>query len=307
MRPLVLLFAVATLAVASVSAQRFASRVDLVTVDALAVDGRHPIRGLTDKDFELYDNGVPQTIRLIQTRQAALNVIFVFDTSSSVEGPRLANLKGAAASVVATLGPDDRVALLSFSNRVRLHSPLSTDRARFATTIASLEADGTTALRDAVSTGVIMRGSDPGRVLMVLFTDGVDTSSFLFERSVLATAARSDVVIYPVAVRTRDPRPASLRYSRALQMADPPADERFLRALAAETGGRLEHADGDDDIDKAFARVFEEFKSRYVLGYVPTGVAWPGWHTIEVRLKNRKGTVTARRGYFGPSGARQQP
>jgi VWFA-related protein len=270
-------------------AQRFSSGVDLVMVDALATDGRRPLAGLTAADFELLDNGVPQAIQLLQLERQPLNVILVLDTSASVRGPRLTNLKAAAASIVKNLGAGDRASLLSFSHRLELRTPLTPDRSSLLASIASLDAQGSTALFDAVSTGMVLRGTDAGRALLLLFSDGVDTASFLLEPSVLAAAARADVIVYPIAVR-----------GRAARLNEPPADERFLRALAAETGGRLEHADGDDDIDKAFARVFEEFKRRYVLGYVPTGVPRSGWHTIEVRLRNRKGTVTARRGYFGP-------
>ena len=74
---------------------------------------------------------------------------------------------------------------------------------------------------------------------------------------------------------------------------------RFLKDLAAATGGRLVIAEGDKDIGAAFARALDEFNSRYVLVYTPTGVTGQGWHRIDLKLKHKKGTVTARRGYFG--------
>jgi VWFA-related protein len=76
-------------------------------------------------------------------------------------------------------------------------------------------------------------------------------------------------------------------------------DDRFLNALARETGGRLLHAEQHRDIQRTFTRVLEEFNSRYVLGYAPRGVAREGWHKLEVRLKTKHGSVLARRGYFG--------
>ena len=74
---------------------------------------------------------------------------------------------------------------------------------------------------------------------------------------------------------------------------------RFLKDLAAATGGRLVVAEGDRDIGAAFGRVLDEFNSRYVLTYTPAGVTGQGWHRIDLKLKRKKGTVTARRGYFG--------
>ena len=79
----------------------------------------------------------------------------------------------------------------------------------------------------------------------------------------------------------------------------PPAtDDRFLNRIARDTGGRLLHAQQNRDIETTFARVIEEFNSRYVLGYSPTGTEARGWHQVSVRLKKRQGTVLARRGYF---------
>lgn len=257
----------------------FRSGVELVSVDVLVTDGRRPISGLRAADFELRDEGVVQSIAQVHVEALPLNVIFVLDTSQSVSGARLANLKAAAGSIVSQLGASDRVALVTFSHALQRHAALTSDFGRVRRMIADLNAGGATALRDAVSVGMALRGTDPGRGLVVVFSDGVDTASFLGAERVINQAARSEVVAYAVGF-------------------SPLPGDTFLGALAAATGGRVEIADGDDDIARAFGRVFGEFKARYVLGYTPTGVSTSGWHKLEVKLKNRRGVVTARRGYF---------
>jgi hypothetical protein len=72
---------------------------------------------------------------------------------------------------------------------------------------------------------------------------------------------------------------------------------KFLRQVADETGGRLIQIDDISNMELEFASVLEEIKSRYLLTYYPTGVDEQGWHRLEVKLKNRKGDVRARRGY----------
>ena len=279
--------------------QRFRSGTELVAVDVLVTDGRRPVAGLTAADFELIDEGVPQTIQQLQIERLPLSILMVLDTSWSVEGERLTALKQAASALVSRLRAEDRAALISFSHRLELRSPLTADRRQLQEAIAKLRAEGSTALRDAAYSGFALRGSDPGRALMVLFSDGVDTSSFLDERRVLAVARRSDVTVYPIAVREEPPlKSVRGRIVPTNPRAPLPSDHRFLETLAEETGGRVVYAERDRDIGPTFARVLDEFKTRYVLGFTPTGVARGGWHRVEVRLKNRRGTVTARRGYF---------
>ena len=279
-------------------AQRFKSKSELVTVDVLVMDGRRVLKGLTPADFALTDNGVPQTVEQLHVERLPVSVLLVLDVSWSVAGERLDSLKSAASALVQRLRLDDRAALISFSHRLQSRSALTGDRKLLHDAIASLSAHGSTALRDAAFAGFAIRASDPGRALMLLFSDGVDTSSFLDERRVLDVARRSDVTVYPIGVRDA---PALTRIGGRLVVTgrdESPTDDRFLKALAEETGGRVVYAERNRDLGPTFARVLDEFNERYVLGYAPSGVAGSGWHRIEVKLKKRKGTVTARRGYF---------
>jgi VWFA-related protein len=134
-----------------------------------------------------------------------------------------------------------------------------------------------------------------------LFSDGLDTSSILSESRLMTIARRSDAIIYAIGVQDTPPPLTVGPAGRAPLFVQPEAvtDDRFLGALAREGGGRLLHAEQHRDIERTFTRVFEEFNQRYVLGYSPRGVVQAGWHKVDVRLKTKRGTVLARRGYFG--------
>jgi VWFA-related protein len=273
--------------------QRFRSATELVSVDVLVTDDRQTVTGLTAADFDLFDNGVRQSIEQVYLEQLPVNVVMVLDTSGSVQGPRLHALKAGALSVVSRLRPGDRAAVVSFSHRLTLPSAISGDKTQLRGAIERLTADGSTSLRDATFAGLAMRAADNARTLLLIFSDGVDTSSILDEPRVMAIASRSDAIVYAIGVR----EPTTLA-GRGRMNTPALTDDRFLSQLARETGGRLLHAEQHRDIETTFTRVLDEFNRRYVLGYTPRGVNARGWHKLEVRLKGKRGTVLARRGYF---------
>ena len=282
-------------ALSSTASGQFRSATELVSVDVLVTDGRSPIAGLTAADFELTDNGAPQTIEQIYVEQLPLNVVMVLDSSGSVRGERLRALKAGALTVIDRLRPRDRAALVSFSHRLDLRAALTDDTATLRRSVATLDADGSTALRDAAFAALVLRTAEATRTLVLLFSDGLDTSSILSEDRVIEIARRSDAIVYTIGIRQPPVRRSGMGFRPGV---DTPTDDRFLERLSRETAGRLLHAEQNRDIERTFGRVLDEFNTRYVLGYAPRGVAGSGWHRLEVRLKKRSGTVLARRGYF---------
>ena len=288
----------------ALGAQRFKSGAVAVRVDVLVTDNKKPVAGLTAANFEVRDGGVLQDIRQLDVEQLPLNLVLAFDTSQSVAGARIDALLAAARGVVGTLRSADRAALLSFSTRVHLLSPLTPSRVQINTALARLSASGATSLRDAVFSALALRQDDPGRTLVLVFSDGNDTSSWLSAAKVLEAARRTDAVVYAIGIRQQ----ATVRALMPdRQYGAPMVGDRtltieqvgdFLRRVTDETGGRTLFASTDADLTSAFAQTLEEFRNRYVLSYAPSGVSATGWHQLDVKLKARKGTVIARRGYF---------
>lgn len=278
---------------------QFKSGTAAVRVDALVTDGRRPVRGLTAASFELRDNGVRQTITDVHHETMPLNVICALDVSSSVAGEPLEDLKRGYSALIDALSKEDRAALLTFANRIALHSALTGDRARLQALVGQLATGGTTSLFDALFSALALRETDEGRTLLILLSDGRDTSSWLTARKLVDAARRTDVVVYPVTptrlLSFKSPSRAAIPHEIPRRQE---SSERFLEALADETGGRVVDATDEAALSTTFLRVLDEFRQRYVLSYTATGVAERGWHTIEVKLRGQSGEVRARRGYF---------
>jgi VWFA-related protein len=258
----------------------FSSRTEAVRVDVLATDNNgQPILGLGPSDFELLDAGVPQQIDIVSFDEIPLNVILVLDTSVSMWGEPLVDLQNAGRTLLAGLMSTDSAALITFSHVVALGTGLTTEFDRVRSALDRAEASGDTALFDAGYTAMMLAQSDVGRSLVIVFSDGLDTSSWLSDASVLETARRSDAVVYAVSVG-ENPR------------------RTFLDDLGDATGGTLFKIGSTRDLGAAFLRVIQEFRRRYLLSYSPSGVTKSGWHRLDVRVKGRKAIVRARPGYL---------
>jgi VWFA-related protein len=290
----------------------FTARIDAVRLDVVVTDGGRPLAGLEARDFDVLDNGVPQKPILV-ARGDAITVLPVLDTSDSVAGDRLHELAAAARTLVDLLHGDDRAGLLTFSGQPLLRVPLAPgglDPAAIATEIGKLRPGGLTAMYDALSVGLMLAAPDGGSSLLLLFSDGADTSSYLTPDAVLDAVRRAGVVVYVVATGLPTPGTGQM-------WAAPDSHERFLHSVVDASGGQLLRAEfSRKRLGEAFMRVLNEFRTRYVLAYTPEGVGRnDGWHSLKVSLKPsafeagvapRGSVVRVRAGYYatGPAGAR---
>jgi VWFA-related protein len=256
----------------------FSSRVEGVRVDALVTRNGKPVTGLRAEDFELLDNGVRQEINAISIGNMPISVVLAFDASQSVRGERLEGLRQASDVLLARLTPEDQVALVTFNETVTLRSPLTTDRSRVRGALSDVEAGGDTALVDGTFVAIGMGEADAGRSLLVVFSDGIDTSSWMSPEAARGAARGADAVIYAVSSGT--------------------ATRRFLGDLTELTGGTLLTEPRSDRLAAAFGTILDEFRQRYVLTYSPRGVTRDGWHRISIRARGPQLKVTARPGYL---------
>jgi len=281
--------------------QVFRSLADAVRVDVLVTEGRRPIGGLRATDFELRDSGVAQTIDDVQIVEVPFSMMLALDTSSSMEGRPLRDLQDAARAAIDALQPGDRAAILSFGEAIEPLAPWGADRAALGSAVSHLQAGGATSLFDAALAALVARDPESGRRhLLILFTDGTDTSSWLPDYAAWDLALRTEVVVYCVATEAKRMPPVGALYRRSgirLALRQPVVSSiDFLQELAVRTGG--EHlTTSAGGLRRTFERIVTDFRSRYVLAYTPRGVAASGWHPIDVRVKGRSVKVTARRGY----------
>ena len=187
----------------------------MVRVDVLVTANGRPLTGLAPGDFEVLDNGVAQTVELVSFEQLPLNVVLALDLSESVAGERLAHLTAASRAVLERLGRSDQAALVSFSHLVRLGAGLTADARAVERALEQASPGGETSLVDATYTAMMVGESDVGRALVIVFSDGVDTASWLQPDAVLDIAKRTDVVVYGVSVRRTGTSPIPAGTGRA--------------------------------------------------------------------------------------------
>jgi VWFA-related protein len=297
---------VAFLATASLPAQVFRSGTEAVRIDVLVMDGRNPVTGLTAADFDVRDSGVPQRVDSITLGDAPLSVLLALDVSYSMHGEPLTHLKEAAAAVIDLLTPADRAAILTFSAEMALRAPWTSDHEVLKNAFAAVEAKGSTSLHDAAYTALTIRDEVPARALVLIFSDGDDTISWLPGQAILESARRSDAVVYGVGLKPKaaEPRPGyRMDFRSGLQPVKPRITgdmlfQQVLPALAKDTGGKYLDAERSEKLRQTFVDIVTEFRTRYLITYTPRGVDRGGWHPIEVKLKNKSGKITARRGYL---------
>jgi VWFA-related protein len=264
---------------ALLQAPAFTTRIESVRVDVLVLDGGRPIPGLKPADFEVLDNGVAQQVELVSFENIPLNVVLALDMSDSVAGERLEQLQDAGRAVLGGLTRGDQAAVVTFSHAVTLAAPLTADIATVRNALDEAWGIGNTSLADGVYAAMMVGEADAGRALVIVFSDGLDTSSWLGDERVLDAAKRGDAVAYAVSVGAT-------------------GSSSFLRDIASLTGGTAYKLDSTRDLRTTFLRILDEFRHRYLVSYTPHGVARDGWHRLEVRVKNRHATIKARPGYL---------
>lgn len=267
----------------------FRASVSGVRVDVLATDSGRPLPNLTAADFEVLDNGVPQAIDAVIGDIEPIDVLFALDRSASTRGETLIRLRESAAALLDALDPDDRAGLLTFNHMFQLPVPMG-PVAPVRAALPAIEPEGSTALLDAAATALALSAGGNRRTLVLLFTDGVDTLSWLPARTVTDTARGSEAVLYAVTL------PERRGYASLLE-----AEEAQLRGLAEATGGRLLRATDPSHLRDRFAEVLREMRARYVITFTPSSPDTPGWHALTVRLKGKRGRVASRAGYVVPA------
>jgi VWFA-related protein len=294
----------------------FTTGTEAVLVDVLVTARGRPVTDLTAADFTVRANGEPQRVELLDSAGLPQNLFLVVDTGSDNVARHFEAFSGSVGAVLKNLDARDRVALLSFSHRAHLLSPLTTDRAAILRHFVAAPPDRHSALADALFATSLVSRDEPGRSVALVFTQAEDSASWLTDDEVLAAARRSNLLVYGVTLR-RPPgqriRGHSISMSGGRGMTireefDRTYSARFdgsgdvLARVAEATGGRVIAGD-TARLDEVLSAILDEFRARYVLAFRPEAPP-AGWHELSVRVARRDVTVSARQGYFVAQEAR---
>jgi Ca-activated chloride channel homolog len=308
---------------------------NLVTmpVSVLDRDGRF-VSGLQQKDFKVFENGVEQKIEYFQSVEQPFTVVLMIDVSPSTQY-RIDEIQDAAISFVNQLRPNDKVMVIAFDDQVRVLCRPTNDRVQLRWAIREAQFGDGTSLYEAVD-HVLNRElkNIQGRKAVVLFTDGVDTTSRRASyESTLADVEESDSLFYTIRYNTlrdgmviggrggypgqtggdlgdiigiilggggggRFPFPRGGRRGGGGSQADYEMGRQYLLTLADSSGGREFEADTVYNLDAAFGGIAEELRRQYSIGYYPDNVGQVGDRKqIKVRVARPNLSVKARTTY----------
>lgn len=301
----ILLIAGATAVEPGQDQKPFRAETDLVMVTATVMDrdGR-TVTSLAQSDFTVREDGVQQNIAFfVLDDRTPLSLVVLVDTSGSMSD-KLDDVQDALQHLVGTLKPEDEIALLEFSNRVRMAADFGATSESVRRAIRRLSANGGTALFDAIIDGAdtLARGRNRKKALVVV-TDGNDTASRARLGDVTDALGSSETTVYCLGIG----HGARGSFGHALLDRSDSVDIKTLRAIAEPSGGRAEllenaHQGKVDLVDEAVLSMTAELTRQYTIGYYPTRAAKDGsYRRIDVTTRHPQQTVRTRRGYRAPS------
>ncbi len=274
----------------------FAIKVNLVRLLVTVRDASGGlVSDLERRDFQVVDSGVPQNVAVFERNTSVpLSVAVLMDTSASVQNDLHYEEESVLRFVPALLeagNPQDTFALFTFNWRTSLESDFSRNKKRAERVLHGLRGDGGTSLYDAVYLASDALAGRDGRHVMVIVTDGGDTTSYKHYGDALAAAQRADVVLYPIVV-----------VPIAGDAGRNTGGEHALATLAASTGGRIFNPEGFARLNEAFEDILRELRTQYLLGFYPQGARQEPkrFHPLNVATTKPGLLVTARSGYYEP-------
>jgi Ca-activated chloride channel family protein len=274
----------------------FSVKVNLVRLLASVRDANGAVlTSLNREDFQVTADGVPQEVSLFErTTEVPLSVSILIDTSGSTRAD-LQYEVGAVAKFLKALvrggNPEDSFALYSFNWQVRLETEFNRNVRRAEQALRGLKGEGGTSLYDAIYLASDELATREGRHVMVIVTDGGDTTSYKKFGDAQRAAQRADTVLYPLVV-VPIPNDAGRNVG----------GEHALQTLSANTGGRTFYPSGFEQLDQSFADILHELRTQYLIGFYPKGLVQLSkqFHRVQVAAGGNGLRVAVRSGYYEP-------
>jgi Ca-activated chloride channel homolog len=275
---------------------QFRTAVELVTLSVTVTDttGRY-VTGLGADDFLVLEDARPQDVVFFSRAATPMAVSLLIDTSGSMRRD-LPLAKDAAWQFIRRLRPGDLAQVAEFDRQMRVLQSFTDDRQALERAVSRVRLGGATSLYNAVYVALDLFRTLPmpqedevRRDVIVLLSDGADTSSLIEFDQMIEAARRSHVVVYAIGLGLTAPRGPA-----------PQTHPTFaLRRLAQDTGGRMLDARSGQDLSQVYEQIAEELGSQYVLAYMSNQPATSRtWRAISVRLNQPGLQARTRTGYY---------
>jgi VWFA-related protein len=268
---------------------------------------------LTKEDFQVFEDGVEQTIAGFGTSEEPISVLLALDASKSM-AIKLARVQVESTRFVNLLKPTDEAAILAFSDRADLLAGFTRDRRISADAIKGISAQGGTSLFEAVqlALGDILKPIRT-KTALVLFSDGVNDgiggAPEQLRKQSLAMAMDACVAIYCIYFNTQQDTNA-ISFTTQQQIRDSrrkasrhQAARKYLSELSIRTGGKVFDALKMDDLGSAFESIAKDLACQYYISYYSANTRNDGkFREIQVSVKNPSFVVRTRKGYYAVKG-----
>ena len=257
-----------------------------------------PVAGFTREDFSIFEDGRPQEIAVFERKaEAPLNLTLAIDTSGSVQKDMSEEAGAAKRFARAIMRPQDQMSVLQFATTVRVLTPFTNKASIIERSLDHLQPDWSSAVYDAICQGSASLGRKQGRKVLVIVSDGEDTADTSTYEQALEAALRNEVMIYSL---IDVPIEASAGRSTG--------GEHALITISEQTGGKYFYVE-DGGLDKAFAKVSEDLRTQYLIGYYPHH-QMPGtdFHRITVTIPRAapdEYNIRNKTGYYADSAAKK--
>jgi Ca-activated chloride channel family protein len=277
----------------------FGGGIEIINLNISVTDAQNRyVTDLSEKDFSVYEDGVRQELTLFTHEDLPISMVVMMDTSASMD-EKLNQAQSAAIRFVKTCRPQDLAEIVEFNDRATVLQDFTADQGLLDAAIRKTRAAGPTALHNALYIALKdlqkqKSGPHLRRRAIVLLSDGEDTASLITDDQVLDLARKTEIGIYPIALRAeRVQDREKMAYSQA---------EHLMTALAHDSGGQVYFPASLSELDAVYDRIAEELRTQYSLGYVSNNKRRDGkWRRIVVRVPVRTDVqIRHKLGYYAP-------
>jgi VWFA-related protein len=268
----------------------FKSDARLVELHATVTDPQgHLITDLHQSDFKVFENGVPQEIKVFRLEDAPVSLGLIIDNSASMRSKR-AQVAAALLTLVHASNPEDEEFVMNFSERPVMAQDFTQDIQKLESTLGKIDSNGPTAMRDALSMGLehLKRLAKNDKKVLLVVTDGEDNSSVETLTRLSREAQQSGVLIYAIGLLNDVDERETIRARRDLDM------------LTRETGGEVFYPKELSEVDGIAQHVAHDLRNQYTIAYIPSNQNQDGaFRTVKVTVSTPPDAlVSTRTGYY---------
>lgn len=266
--------------------------VDLVVLHATVQNSKRIlVSGLSKEDFQVYEDGILQQIDSFSHEDIPVTVGLVIDNSGSMR-PKRVEVITAALAFARSSNTKDQIFVVHFNEHVSFGLPADTpftdEPAQLQAALSTIEAEGMTALYDAVAAALDhLKKGDRDKKVLIVISDGADNASHHNTARIMDMAAKSEAIIYTIGFFERD---------------DPDRNPGSLKQFSKATGGEAFLPRSIKEAVPVCERIAHDIRNQYTITYAPTNTNQDGkYRAIQVKAGDGRLTVRTRAGYYAPS------